>query len=94
MKDNNFKTLSELVGETTSLADSPCIGYCTTTQWRDKRCGGCGRTAKQVLTWESIPEIKRKLINIKNSAVGYPIRQKRQRMVAKRPVKPLQKILR
>ena len=39
MKDNNFKTLSELVGEPTSLADSPCIGYCTTTQWGDKRCG-------------------------------------------------------
>ena len=34
---------SSLTGECTSLADSPCIGWCTVRQFGDDRCKGCGR---------------------------------------------------
>ena len=37
------KNLSSLTGECNSLADSPCIGWCTVRQFGDKRCKGCGR---------------------------------------------------
>ena len=36
------KNLSSLTGGN-SLADSPCIGWCTVRQFGDKRCKGCGR---------------------------------------------------
>ena len=37
------KNLSSLTGECNSLADSPCIGWCTVRQFGDKRCKGGGR---------------------------------------------------
>ena len=71
------KNLSALRGECTSLADSPCIGWCTVRQFGDKRCKGCGRHDFEADStyWFNLPEVKRKLINIRNAAAGYQIKQ-------------------
>jgi predicted Fe-S protein YdhL (DUF1289 family) len=34
----------------TLQADSPCIGYCSTT-FGDEVCLGCGRSAQEVIAW-------------------------------------------
>ena len=71
------KNLSALRGECTSLADSPCIGWCTVRQFGDDRCKGCGRQDFQCDStyWFKLPELVRKLINIQNAAAGYQIKQ-------------------
>ena len=71
------KNLSALRGECTSLADSPCIGWCTVRQFGDDRCKGCGRQDFQCdfTYWFKLPELVRKLINIQNAAAGYQIKQ-------------------
>ena len=71
------KNLSALRGECTSLADSPCIGWCTVRQFGDDRCNGCGRQDFQCDStyWFKLPELVRKLINIQNAAAGYQIKQ-------------------
>ena len=71
------KNLSALRGECTSLADSPCIGWCTVRQFGDDRCKGCGRQDFQCDStyWFNLPELVRKLINIQNAAAGYQIKQ-------------------
>jgi|TARA_R110002020_G_scaffold202084_7_gene405087 predicted Fe-S protein YdhL (DUF1289 family) len=51
--------------ETTSLHESPCIGVCTTTQWGDSICRGCGRTSDEVRDWGTFTEIEKKLIVIR-----------------------------
>ena len=71
------KNLSALRGECNSLADSPCIGWCTVRRFGDERCKGCGRQDFQCDStyWFNLPELVRKLINIQNAAAGYQIKQ-------------------
>jgi len=73
------KNLSALRGESTSLADSPCIGWCTTRQFGEKRCKGCGRYDFEVDStyWNSLPDWERKLINLRNAEDGFQIKQLR-----------------
>jgi|TARA_R100000084_G_scaffold96136_1_gene50006 hypothetical protein len=89
------KNLSSLTGECNSLADSPCIGWCTVRQFGDKRCKGCGRYDFEADStfWFNAPELIRKLINLRNAAAGYSIKQLRgnarpvPKAVANRPSK-------
>ena len=48
--------------ETTGLADSPCIGVCTVTQWGTRTCKGCGRTATEIRDWCSYTDFEKKLV--------------------------------
>jgi len=36
-----------------SAHDTPCRGVCTTTNLGDEVCKGCGRTAVEVIEWNS-----------------------------------------
>ena len=58
------KNLSALRGECTSLADSPCIGWCTVRQFGDERCKGCGRTLEEIRDWAKYPSFQKKIINV------------------------------
>ena len=69
----NSARLSAIQGEA-SLSGSPCRGVCTTT-YGDLRCGSCGREQEDITNWNSYPDLKRKLINLKNAGQGYKIRQ-------------------
>jgi predicted Fe-S protein YdhL (DUF1289 family) len=46
------------------LTDSPCIGICSTTNVGDDICIGCGRTAEQVIKWNSYSDEQRVSINL------------------------------
>ena len=89
------KNLPALRGECNSLADSPCIGWCTTRQFGEERCRGCGRYDFEANAswWSTAPELIRKLINLRNAAAGYSIKQIRgndrpvPKAVAIRPAK-------
>ena len=70
-----FTNLSKTLGRCTSVADCPCVGICSCTQWGDDRCGGCGRTATEVRDWNTFSKMERKTINLRNAAENYPIRQ-------------------
>jgi len=35
------------------ITDSPCIGICSTTNLGDDVCLGCGRTAIEVIEWNT-----------------------------------------
>ena len=53
--------LATLTGECESLSDNPCVGWCTTRQFGDDRCKGCGRlesTIKQCVPTGWRPNIK------------------------------------
>ena len=67
--------LAKLMGRTESLSDSPCIGWCTTRQFGDDRCKGCGRLETEVGQWSIYTDLEKKLIKIRNAGDGYPIRQ-------------------
>ena len=67
--------LAQLSGRPESLADNPCIGWCTTRQFGDDRCKGCGRLESEVYDWHCYTDVEKKLINIRNASDGYPIRQ-------------------
>ena len=67
--------LAALNGECQTLADNPCIGWCTTRQFGDDRCKGCGRLESEVYDWPRYTDIEKKLINIRNAGDGYTIRQ-------------------
>jgi len=71
------KNLSSLTGECNSLAESPCIGWCTTRQFGDKRCKGCGRYDFECDTvyWSSLSDVNKKLVNLRNAAEGFTIKQ-------------------
>lgn len=45
------------------MTDSPCIGICSTTNVGDDVCRGCGRTAQEVIDWNSYPDHKKIEIN-------------------------------
>ena len=66
-----------LNGEADCLEDSPCIGWCTTRQFGDDRCKGCGRYESEVADWSRLTKIYRKLRNLQNAEEGYPIRHNR-----------------
>ena len=67
--------LAQLCGESESIADTPCIGWCTTRQFGDDRCKGCGRLESEVKQWPEYTILEKKLINIRNAGEGYTIRQ-------------------
>jgi predicted Fe-S protein YdhL (DUF1289 family) len=46
------------------LTDSPCSGICSTTNVGDDICIGCGRTAEQVIKWNSYSDEQRVSINL------------------------------
>ena len=49
-------------------SDTPCVGVCSTTNLGDSVCIGCGRTANEVIQWNTYSDYKKTLINdrIKN----------------------------
>ena len=63
-----------LDGEVNSVIDSPCIGWCTTRQFGDDRCRGCGRAEWEVKDWNRLPALYRKLRMIGLAEEGYTIR--------------------
>jgi predicted Fe-S protein YdhL (DUF1289 family) len=64
-----------------SLANSPCVGVCSTSMAPfDEQCKGCGRTVDQIRDWETYRDFDKKLINVKNWLEGFNIRQKRDRI--------------
>jgi predicted Fe-S protein YdhL (DUF1289 family) len=63
-----------LDGEVNSVVDSPCIGWCTTRQFGDDRCRGCGRAEWEVKDWNRLPTLYRKLRIIGLAEEGYTIR--------------------
>ena len=63
-----------LSGEVEKLEDSPCIGWCTSRQFGDERCKGCGRYESEIRTWNELPKILRKLRVLQNYEEGFPIR--------------------
>jgi predicted Fe-S protein YdhL (DUF1289 family) len=67
--------LAALNGECQTLADNPCVGWCTTRQWGDERCKGCGRLESEISYWSQLTNVEKKLINIRNAGDGYNIRQ-------------------
>jgi len=71
---SSSERLSSIQGEA-SLSGSPCNGGVCSTTLGDIRCKTCGRTEEEVRTWHQMPEIERKVINLKNAAEGFKIRQ-------------------
>lgn len=45
------------------MSDSPCVGICSTTNVGDNICQGCGRTAEEVIEWNSYSDSKKIAIN-------------------------------
>lgn len=45
------------------LTDSPCIGICSTTNLGDDICLGCGRTAQEVIDWNTYSDAQKIAIN-------------------------------
>lgn len=45
------------------LTDSPCIGICSSTNLGDDVCVGCGRTAQEVIEWNTYTDEKKISIN-------------------------------
>ena len=43
--------------------DTPCVGVCSTTNIGDNVCKGCGRTAKQVIKWNTYTKEQKIEIN-------------------------------
>jgi len=67
--------------ESISLANSPCVGVCSTSMAPfDEVCKGCGRTVQEIRDWEEYNEFDKKIINVKNWLQGYNIRQRRDKI--------------
>jgi predicted Fe-S protein YdhL (DUF1289 family) len=47
------------------LTDSPCVGICSSTNMGDEICIGCGRTAQEVIEWNTYPDSKKIEINLR-----------------------------
>lgn len=45
------------------ITDSPCVGICSTTNLGDEICLGCGRTAIEVIEWNSYTDMQKIAIN-------------------------------
>ena len=65
----------DVEGNSQSLAERPCIGVCSATQWGDAICKGCGRTATEIRDWAILPSVYRKLVVIRAIGEGYTPRQ-------------------
>ena len=65
----------DVEGNSQSLAESPCIGVCSATQWGDAICKGCGRTATEIRDLAILPSVYRKLVVIRAIGEGYTPRQ-------------------
>ena len=50
------------------LTDSPCVGICSSTNVGDAICIGCGRTAEEVIEWNSYTDEQRVTINLRLQA--------------------------
>lgn len=52
--------------------DTPCHGICSTTNVGDLVCKGCGRTAEEVIYWNTYSKQRKIEINrrLKNVLVG------------------------
>jgi predicted Fe-S protein YdhL (DUF1289 family) len=66
-----------LDGSVESMLDSPCIGVCTTRQFGDLMCKGCGRSETEIAEWARLPAIYKKLRVIDLSEQGYAVRHMR-----------------
>ena len=83
-----FTSYSQTLGKCTSIADSPCVGICSTSVIPDDdRCVGCGRTRTEVRDWLKFSKIERKIINLRNSEEKYPIRQLKYKKRVEAPKK-------
>jgi predicted Fe-S protein YdhL (DUF1289 family) len=47
------------------LTDSPCVGICSSTNVGDEICIGCGRSAQEVIDWNTYTDEQRIVINIR-----------------------------
>ena len=45
------------------MTDSPCVGICSSTNMGDAICIGCGRTAEEVIEWNTYSDEQRIAIN-------------------------------
>ncbi len=43
--------------------DSPCVGICSSTSLGDEICIGCGRTAEEVIVWNTLTDEQKREIN-------------------------------
>lgn len=43
--------------------DSPCVGICSSTNVGDAVCVGCGRTAEEVIEWNTYSDAQKTIIN-------------------------------
>lgn len=66
-----------LDGSVESMTDSPCIGWCTTRQFGDAVCAGCGRSESEVRDWDIFPAIYKRLRIIDLAEQGYAVRHTR-----------------
>jgi len=67
-----------LNGVTTSLADNPCTGRCTSRIFGDPVCKGCGRSEEEIARWDRMGQLEKKLRVIDLAAHRYEIRQLRE----------------
>ena len=65
----------DVEGNSQSLAESPCIGVCSATQWGDAICKGCGRTSTEIRDWAVLPSVYKKLVVIRAIGECYTPRQ-------------------
>lgn len=61
--------MMNIKGERTK-SDTPCIGICSTTNLGDNVCVGCGRTAEEVINWNSYSDYRKATINERIKDVG------------------------
>lgn len=47
------------------MTDSPCVGICSTTNVGDDVCIGCGRTAMEVIEWNTYTNEQKIQINLR-----------------------------
>jgi predicted Fe-S protein YdhL (DUF1289 family) len=45
------------------FTDSPCVGICSSTSFGDAVCIGCGRTAQEVIEWNTYSDAQKIAIN-------------------------------
>lgn len=55
------------------LLDSPCIGICSSTNCGDEICIGCGRSAQEVIEWNSYSDEQKIAINLRLRPLQKPI---------------------
>lgn len=70
---SSSERLASIQGEA-KLDGVPCRGVCTTT-YGDLICHTCGRTQEEITNWNTFTSHHKKLINIRNAAAGFKIRQ-------------------